>query len=131
MTIKDETTKGLLRLAKGNEEFREELLGAMRRMKAPDDFAVEQEAQQVLLAHLEAGDVIRFSFRTAENAPAVDETRAVLFGYDPANRGVELSTEGAGTEMLEDRGQGEGVVYVPSKGRSYPLLKITHVRSEI
>jgi len=125
------TAVRILRLAKNNDKFRDELLGAMRRVNAPRDFAVEQEAQQVLLAHLQAGDVVRFAFRTSENAPAEEETRVALFDYDPANRGVELSTEGSGRAMLEDRGQNEGVVYIPSSGPARPLLKITHVRSRI
>jgi hypothetical protein len=128
--IKDPTTRSLLRLAKDNEEFREELLGAMRRMKPIRDFAVDRESQEVLLTGLKAGDTVRISFETGEGKPSEDVTRAVMFDYDPADRSVELASPD-GREMLVDRGQSEGVVYEPARGRAYPLVKIKHVRSVV
>lgn len=128
--VKKKKAHELLKLAKDNPELKAALVGEMRRIRGPRDFAVDHESQQVLLAHLQAGDLVRFAFRPAEGAPAVEELHAVLFAYDPATRGVELSSKGSGREMLEDRGD-KGVVYVPSKGPARPLLKLVHVRSAI
>lgn len=131
MKIKNETTKKLLRLAQNNEKFKDELLGAMRRVSPVRDFAVGEESKAVLLANLKAGDFIRFSFRPQDREPAVAEERSVQFGYDPADRSVELVTEGSGRDLLQDRGGDEGIVYVPSSGPARSVLKIKHVRSVV
>jgi hypothetical protein len=125
------TAHRILRLAKVNDKFKDEFLGAMRRIRAPRDFAIDQQSQQVLLTGLRAGDVLKFSYEPKENEPAVEEKRVVLFSYDPANRGVELATKGTGRDMLEDRGPDIGVVYVPSKGKAYPIIRIKHFRSAV
>ena len=122
---------GILRLAKRNPQFKEELLGALRRLIAPRDFASEQQAQQVMLTNLRSGDLLKVTVYTGEDEPDRDVRCLVAFDYDPAERSVEVTLPDGKHGLLQDRGQNEGVVYSGDTGKALPVRKISIIRSEI